>query len=269
MSIIQAIILGIVQGITEFLPVSSSGHLQLVKELLGVQIVDNLTFDVALHAGTVCSTLLVLWRDIWRIIRGIFSFEKFNGAHAYVLKIVISMIPIGVVGFTCRDYLDALLSSQYCMLVVGGSLLLTSLLLWFASDTKVRALKGGKIGYKDALVIGLAQAVAVLPGVSRSGATISTGLILGKRRSDIAKFSFLMVLAPIIGSMLVDFIKGGGQLVVEGVSSTALTAGFLSSFIVGTIACRAMIDLVKRGKLIYFAIYCAVVGAVAILSFFL
>lgn len=269
MTIIQAIILGIVQGITEFLPVSSSGHLQLFKELMDVHIVDNLTFDVALHAGTVCSTLLVLWRDIWRIIRGMFSFESYNSAHAYVFKIIISMLPVAVFGFTCRDYLNAILSSPYCILVVGVSLLITSMLLWFASGAKVKEVKRSKIGYLDALVIGVAQAFAVLPGVSRSGATISTGLILGKRRGDVAKFSFLMILVPIIGSTLLDVVKGGGHLVVEGVSTMALAAGFLSSFVVGTVACRVMIDWVKRGRLIYFAIYCAVVGVVAVASYFI
>ncbi len=267
MSIIQAIILGVVQGITEFLPVSSSGHLQLFKELLDVHIVDNLTFDVALHAGTVCSTLLVLWRDIWRIIRGFFAWP-FNSAHAYIFKIAISMLPIAIVGFTCKDYLDAALSSDYRMLLVGGSLLLTSGLLWFASSAKVNP-ERSKIGYKDAFLIGVAQAVAVLPGVSRSGSTIGAGLILGKRKGDVAKFSFLMVLVPILGSMLMDFIDGGGKLVVEGVSSEAMLAGFFSSFVVGAVACRGMIEFVKRGKLWYFAIYCAIVGVVALGSYFI
>lgn len=155
--------------------------------------------------------------------------------------------------------------------MVGGSLLLTSVLLWFASSSsaKLNDDKRSEIGYWDALWIGVAQAVAVLPGVSRSGATISSGLILGKRRGEVATFSFLMVLAPIMGSMLLDFVKDGGELVVEGVSSVALAAGFLSSFVVGALACKAMIAIVQRGRLIYFSIYCAVVGAVAVLSYFI
>ncbi len=267
MTTIDAIILGAVQGITEFLPVSSSGHLQLAKELLGVELTDNLTFDVALHAGTVCSTLIVLWSEVMKIFRGIFS-HHFNEAHAYVIKIIISMIPIAVVGFTLKDQLEQMLNSPYSLLIVGIMLLLTALLLTFAylrsKGVQSGVAVGRPIGYRDALIIGLAQAVAVMPGLSRSGSTIGMGLIIGNDRSAVAQFSFLMVLVPILGNTLLDLIKGGGVLSIEGVSSMAIFAGFMSALIVGALACRAMIEIVKRGKLIYFAIYCAVVGLLTI-----
>ncbi len=269
MSIIDAIILGAVQGITEFLPVSSSGHLQLAKELLGVELTDNLTFDVALHAGTVCSTLLILWSEVARIFKGLFS-RHYNESQAYVVKIIISMIPVAVVGFTLKDSIDEMLNSNYALLVVGVMLLLTAALLSFAySRSKSEDSDGGRpITYRDAFVIGLAQAMAVMPGLSRSGSTIGMGLILSNNRSAVANFSFLMVLVPILGNTLLDLIKGGGAIVVEGVSSVAMLSGFLAAFVVGALACRAMIEIVKRGKLIYFAIYCAVVGAFTIGAWF-
>lgn len=270
MTTIQAIILGAVQGITEFLPVSSSGHLQLAKELLGIHMTDNLTFDVALHAGTVCSTLVILWSEVSWILKGIFS-RHFNEAHEYVLKIILSMVPVAIVGFTCKDYIEEMLNGGGSMLVVGLMLLITSILLGFTyfkredSATKV----GRPIGYRDAFVIGLAQAAAVMPGLSRSGSTIATGILLGNDRSAVAKFSFLMVLVPILGNTLLDLIKGGGTIAIEGVSGGALAAGFLSAFVVGALACRAMIEIVRRGKLIYFAVYCGVVGLLSLFVYFL
>ncbi len=270
MTTIQAIILGAVQGITEFLPVSSSGHLQLAKELLGVHLTENLTFDVALHAGTVCSTFLILWEEIAWILKGLFS-RTMNEAHSYVLKIIVSMIPVAIVGFTCKDYIEEMLNGGNSIFVVGCMLLITAILLGFTyfkredSATKV----GRTIGYKDAFIIGLSQAAAVMPGLSRSGSTIATGILLGNDRSAVAKFSFLMVLVPILGNTLLDLIKGGGTIVIEGVSTGALLAGFISSFVVGAVACRAMIEIVKRGKLIYFAVYCAVVGVISIAVYFI
>ncbi|MFI3304156.1 MAG: undecaprenyl-diphosphate phosphatase [Rikenellaceae bacterium] len=264
MSILQAIILGIVQGITEFLPVSSSGHLQLARELLGVHLTENLTFDVALHCGTVCSTLLVLWNDVWDILRGLFS-KKWGESHTYVSKIIVSMIPVAIIGFMFKDDIEVLLASKYNLLIVGAMLLVTSLLLWFAYKTPPR--EGREISFRDSFIIGTAQAIAVLPGISRSGSTIATGILLGNDRSKVAKFSFLMVLVPILGNTLLDLIKGGGEIAVTGVSSSAMLAGFLASFVVGALACRAMIEIVKRGKLIYFAIYCAIVGVISICGF--
>ena len=251
--------MGIVQGLTEFLPVSSSGHLQLAKELLGVEIENNLTFDVMLHAATVLSTIVVLWGEVWWLIKGLFS-RGMNDEKSYFLKLVVSMIPVGVVGFLLRDKIDAMLASQYIMVVVGAMLLLTSALLSFAYYARPR--ERATISMRDAFIIGLGQAVATMPGLSRSGTTIATGLLLGNDKSAVATFSFLMVLAPILGQTLLDVVDGG--FVVTGISVEALVAGFVAAFVVGCLACRFMIGVVKRGKLIWFALYCAVVGLVAI-----
>jgi undecaprenyl-diphosphatase len=259
MGVLEAIILGIVQGLTEFLPVSSSGHLQLAKELLGVEIENNLTFDVMLHAATVLSTIVVLWGEVWWLIKGLFS-RGMNDEKSYFLKLVVSMIPVGVVGFLLRDKIDAMLASQYIMVVVGAMLLLTSALLSFAYYARPR--ERATISMRDAFIIGLGQAVATMPGLSRSGTTIATGLLLGNDKSAVATFSFLMVLAPILGQTLLDVVDGG--FVVTGISVEALVAGFVAAFVVGCLACRFMIGVVKRGKLIWFALYCAVVGLVAI-----
>lgn len=259
MGVLEAIILGIVQGLTEFLPVSSSGHLQLAKEILGVEIENNLTFDVLLHAATVLSTIVVLWSEVWWLLKGIFS-RGMNDEKRYFLKLVVSMIPVGIVGVLLRDHIDAMLSSQYIMAVVGAMLLLTAALLAFAYYARPR--QRTTISYRDAFIIGLGQAVATMPGLSRSGTTIATGLLLGNDKSAVATFSFLMVLAPILGQTLLDVMDGG--MAVTGIDVEALIAGFISAFVVGCLACRFMIDIVKRGKLIWFAIYCAVVGVVAI-----
>ena len=259
MGVLEAIILGIVQGLTEFLPVSSSGHLQLAKELLGVEIENNLTFDVMLHAATVLSTIVVLWGEVWWLIKGLFS-RGMNDEKSYFLKLVVSMIPVGVVGFLLRDKIDAMLASQYIMVVVGAMLLLTSALLSFAYYARPR--ERATISMRDAFIIGLSQAVATMPGLSRSGTTIATGLLLGNDKSAVATFSFLMVLAPILGQTLLDVVDGG--FVVTGISVEALVAGFVAAFVVGCLACRFMIGVVKRGKLIWFALYCALVGLVAI-----
>ncbi len=262
MSIIQAIILGIVQGITEFLPVSSSGHLQLAKELLGVSIDENLSFDVALHAGTVLSTIVVLWSEVWRLLRGLFS-RRFNEEQAYILKIVVSMIPIGIVGVLFKEQINAMLNSPYIMLIVGAMLLLTATLLTFAQYAKPRQKES--ISYRDAFIIGVAQAFAAMPGLSRSGTTIATGLMLGNKKASVAQFSFLMVLAPIIGETLLNIHDGDWG---AGVGTAPLVAGFLAAFTVGCIACRAMIEIVKRGRLIWFAAYCTLAAATSIILYF-
>lgn len=264
MEVFESIVLGAVQGLTEFLPVSSSGHLQLAKELLGVELEENLTFDVVLHAATVMSTIVVLWREIAGLFRGLFT-RGMNDEKSYIVKLIISMIPIGIVGFMFKDKIDAILASNYVMVVVGAMLLLTALLLAFAYYAKPR--QKDAISYRDAFVIGVAQAVAAMPGLSRSGSTIATGLLLGNRKEVVATFSFLMVLAPIMGETLLNVLDGG--LVISGVSTAALVAGFVSAFVVGCLACRFMIDIVKRGKLIWFALYCAVVGVIAIGSYIL
>ncbi len=262
MDTLEAIILGAVQGLTEFLPVSSSGHLQLAKELMGVEIAENLTFDITLHAATVLSTIVVLWREIWRLLRGVFS-RHFNAEQAFVLKLLLSMIPIGIVGLLLRDSIDAMLASDYIMIVVGAMLLLTAALLAFAYYARPRQKQ--EISYRDAFIIGMAQAAASMPGLSRSGTTIATGLLLGNDKSSVATFSFLMVLAPIMGERLLHIV--GGEFTASGIAAGTLAAGFVSAFAVGCLACKFMIEAVKRGKLIWFAAYCAAVGLTAILSY--
>ena len=261
MDTLQAILLGIVQGITEFLPVSSSGHLQIAKELLGVQLEENLIFDVTLHAATVLSTIVVLWSQIRRLLTGLFS-RRFNDEQAYVLKILLSMIPIGIVGFLLKDRLDALLNAPYILVVVGAMLLLTAVLLAFAYWAKPRQKES--ISYRDALIIGLAQACAAMPGLSRSGSTIATGLLLGNKKAAVAQFSFLMVLLPILGETFLEAVKGE---LTAGVGTVPLMAGFLASFITGCLACRFMLEIVQRGRLIWFAVYCAAAGLVSIISY--
>ncbi len=260
MDTLQAIILGVVQGLTEFLPVSSSGHLQLANEILGTDLnpESNLTFSLTLHAATVLSTVVILWAEIWKLLKGVFS-RTFTAEQAYVLKIVISMIPVGIVGLFFKDYIEAAFSS---IAVVGVMLLVTAALLTFAYYAKPRQKE--ELSYRDAFIIGLAQAVAVLPGLSRSGSTIATGLLLGNKKESVAQFSFLMVLPPILGNALLDCLKGdfGG-----GVETLPLVAGFVTAFITGCIACKWMIDIVKRGKLIWFAIYCAIAGVVALAAY--
>lgn len=263
MEIFESIILGAVQGLTEFLPVSSSGHLQLAKELLGVEIEENLTFDITLHTATVLSTIVVLWSEIWWLVKGLFS-RGMNEEKSYILKLIVSMIPIGIVGLLLRDDIDAMLASSYIMIVVGAMLLLTAALLSFAYYAHPRQKE--TISYRDAFIIGVSQSVASMPGLSRSGTTIATGLLLGNRKAAVATFSFLMVLAPIMGQTLLDVLDGG--LMSSGIGTAPLVAGFLTSFIVGCLACKYMINIVKRGKLIWFAVYCAIVGTIAIGSYF-
>ena len=262
MTTLQSIVLGIVQGLTEFLPVSSSGHLMLASEILGTDLsaADDLTFSLTLHAATVLSTIVILWREVWRLIKGLFS-RTFTEEQAYLIKIVISMVPIGIVGFCFKDYLEEAFSS---MLVVGIMLLITALLLTFAYKAKPR--QKDNISYRDAAIIGVAQAFATMPGLSRSGTTIATGLLLGNKKESVAQFSFLMVLPPILGNALLDIIGGnfGG-----GVEVMPLIAGFVAAFATGCLACKFMIEMVKRGKLIWFAAYCAVVGVVAIVTYIL
>ena len=264
MSVIEAIILGIVQGLTEFLPVSSSGHLQLAKALLGVEIEENLLFDCTLHAATVLSTIVILWPEIKRLILGIFS-RTFNDEQAYIIKLIISMIPIAIVGFTLKDYIDAMLSSPYILTIVGAMLLLTALLLSFAYYARVRPKEN--ISYRDSFIIGLAQAIAAMPGLSRSGSTIATGILLGNNKNAVAQFSFLMVLAPILGEMFLNIVKG--EVVFSSIGIAPLLAGFVAAFVVGCAACKFMLGIVRRGKLIWFAIYCAIAGVVSIICNFI
>lgn len=258
MDTLQAVLLGIVQGVTEFLPVSSSGHLQIAKELLGVELSDNVTFDVTLHAATVLSTIAVMWREIRTLLAGVFS-RRFSAEQAYVLKIVLSMIPAGAAGVLFADRIEALFSS---LLFVGFMLLLTAVLLAFAYRTKPR--EKSEISYRDAFLIGCAQAAATMPGLSRSGSTIAAGLLLGNRKEEVAHFSFLMVIPVILGKMLLDILSG--ETAVMSVGTVPLIAGFAAAFAVGALACRFMIGIVKRGKLIWFAWYCAAAGILSIVG---
>ena len=264
MTIIESIILGAVQGLTEFLPVSSSGHLQIAKALLGVEIEENLLFDVTLHAATVLSTIVILWAEIKRLLMGVFS-RHFNEEQAYIIKLIISMIPIGIVGFFFKDHINEMLESPYILTIVGTMLLLTAALLSFAYYAHPRQKE--EISYRDAFIIGLSQAVAAMPGLSRSGTTIATGILLGNKKSVIAQFSFLMVLAPIMGEMLLEIADG--EMALDSIGTLPLICGFLSSFTIGCLACKFMINIVNRGKLIWFAAYCAIVGTVAIVSNFI
>ena len=259
----EALILGILQGLTEFLPVSSSGHLTIAQEMLNLSTsaADNLQFIVTVHAATVMSTIVILWKEIAYLFRGTFCTKAWNDEKSYVLKIIISMIPVGIVGVFFKDEVEAIFGQG--ILVVGCCLLLTALLLTFAYYAKPRQKEN--ISYRDAFIIGLSQAVAVLPGLSRSGTTIATGLLLGNKKESIAQFSFLMVLVPILGETLLDIAKSIGEpAAASGIGLLPLVVGFASAFLAGCFACKFMINLVKRGKLIYFAIYCAVAGVASI-----
>ena len=258
---IEAFILGMIQGLTEYLPVSSSGHLAIGSALFGIQGEDNLTFTIVVHVATVLSTLVILWKEIDWIFRGLFKF-KMNDETKYVINILISMIPIGIVGVFFKDKVEEIFGSG--LLIVGLMLLLTAALLAFSYFAKPRTKE--HISMKDAFIIGLAQACAVMPGLSRSGSTIATGLLLGDKKEKLAQFSFLMVIPPILGEALLDgmkIVKGAAEAGSD-VSLTALVVGFLSAFVFGCLACKWMIDIVKKGKLIYFAIYCAIVGAITL-----
>ena len=256
MSILEAIIMGILQGLTEFLPVSSSGHLELANYFFGIKGESNLQFTMAVHAATVLSTITVFYREIGQLFKGLFKFQM-NTETRYIINIIISMIPIAVVGFFFRDTIEGLFTSN--LMLVGIMLLITACLLTFAGLAKPRT---GQITPGRAFVIGIAQALAALPGLSRSGATISTGLLLGVQRSEMSKFSFLMVLVPIIGMNLLELI--GMTSGVASVGTWQLVCGFAAAYFTGTLACRWMIRIVNKGKLTWFAVYCAVVGIISI-----
>lgn len=260
MSWFEALILGIVQGLTEYLPVSSSGHLAIGSALFGINGEENLAFTIVVHVATVFSTLVILWKEIEWIFRGLFKFEM-NDATRYVINILVSMIPIGIVGVFFKDKVEAIFGSG--LLVVGIMLLLTAALLSFSYYAKPRP--KDKISIKDAFIIGLSQACAVMPGLSRSGTTIATGLLLGNNKAQLAQFSFLMVIPPILGEALLDIMKAiKGEAIAGDISALSLVVGFFAAFISGCIACKWMINIVKKGKLIYFAIYCAIAGLVTI-----
>jgi len=266
MDTLEALFMGLIQGLTEYLPVSSSGHLAIAANLFGVDGEQNLTFTIAVHVATVLSTLVILWHEIVWIFKGLFRWDgKLNAEQRYALAIVVSMIPVGIVGVFFKDYVEEIFGAG--LLVVGCCLLLTAALLIFSYYARPRQKE--EVSLKDAFIIGLAQAVAVLPGVSRSGSTIATGLLLGNRKETLAQFSFLMVIPPILGEALLDIVKavnGGAEAATAGIGMVPLLVGFLAAFISGCLACKWMIGIVRRGKLIWFGIYCAIVGSLLVIS---
>ncbi len=263
MNVIDSIILGIVQGLTEFLPVSSSGHLELGKAILGDNSVpeESLLFTVVLHFATALSTIVVFRKDILSLLKGVFKFE-WNEDLQFVSKIALSMLPAVVVGLFFEEQLEALFGGN--IMLVGCMLLVTAALLFLADKAKDT---DKKVTFKNAFVIGISQAIAMLPGISRSGATISTSVLLGNDKTKAARFSFLMVVPLIFGKIAKDLLSG--DLISETHNLTSLTAGFIAAFIAGLFACTWMISLVKKSKLSYFAIYCAIVGVIAIIFSFL
>ncbi|MDE6086693.1 MAG: undecaprenyl-diphosphate phosphatase [Muribaculaceae bacterium] len=274
---LQALILGIVQGLAEYLPISSSGHLEIFKQILGMDIdgAESLQFDIVLHVATVLSTIVVLWREFVPLITSFFGWKK-DAHFYYVWKILFSCIPIMIVGLLFKDQISALFDGN--LMVVGVCLLITATLLAFTYFSKTEPDKilrsegvkipGRGITWIDAFIIGCAQAIAVLPGLSRSGSTIATGILLGDRRDQLAQFSFFMVIIPILGEAFLDCLKmisgSGDALTSQSIGLIPLTVGFIAAFLVGCAACKWMIELVKKGKLVWFALYCAIAGIISI-----
>lgn len=260
---LQALLLGIVQGLTEFLPVSSSGHLMIFRELLGVESEGFLDFTVTVHFATVLSTIVVFWSAIWKLLKGFFQF-KYNDETDYVLKICVSMIPIAIVGLFFKDQVEGLFGEN--LFTVAVCLIITAILLFLSDQSsRFRSMSSSRsenthrngISYLQAAIVGLGQACAVAPGLSRSGTTIATGLISGVRRDVMAQFSFLMVLVPIIGEQALTVIKGIGEpAAAPGVGFLPLLMGFIGAFGAGLFSCKVMVELVKRAKLVWFSIYC-------------
>lgn len=259
MNAFDAAILGIIQGLTEFLPVSSSGHLELGKALLGDTSIpeESLLFTVVLHFATALSTIVVFRKDVMEIFGGLFQF-KWNEETKFSLKIIISMIPAAVIGVLFEEQLEALFSGN--IIFVGFMLLITALLLWLADKAKDT---GKKVSYMNSFVIGVSQAIAMLPGISRSGATISTSVLLGNDKTKAARFSFLMVVPLIFGKIAKDILSG--ELANSSTDFSILAIGFVTAFLAGLVACTWMISLVRRSKLSWFAVYCFVVGIAAII----
>ena len=285
----QALLLGIVQGLTEFLPVSSSGHLMIFRELLGVDAEGFLDFTVTVHFATVLSTIIVFWSVIWKLLSGLFKFRcsfsiddntewgvfrfKYNDETDYILKLIVSMVPIGIVGLCFKDQVEGLFADN--LFTVGVCLIITAILL-FASDQSAKWLPQGNaekpehrngLSYLQAFIVGLGQACAVAPGLSRSGTTIATGLLCGVKRENMAQFSFLMVLVPIIGEQALGILKSFGEPAsAAGLGFMPLAMGFIGAFIAGLFSCKAMIAIVKKAKLVWFSLYC-LLAALAIFIF--
>lgn len=276
MDTLQALILGVVQGLAEYLPISSSGHLEIMKDLLGLDMsgADSLEFDLMLHVATVLSTIVVLWKEFVPLCQSFFTLKN-DSNTIYVLKILVSCIPVAIVGFCFKDWIETLFESN--LLIVGICLCVTAALLTFSyffrtSPLTAKSYKPRDITWLDAIIIGCAQAVAVLPGLSRSGSTIATGVLIGDKREKVAQFSFFMVIIPILGEGLLD-LKDMLMPAVEATETAAsaavgfipLIVGFVAAFIVGCLACKWMLELVKKGKLVWFALYCVIVGALCII----
>lgn len=280
MDTLNALIMGIVQGLAEYLPISSSGHLEICGKLLGLDLNPeaSLEFDVMLHVATVLSTIVVLWREFAPLCVSFFTFKRDKNFDT-VLKILVSCIPVAVVGLFFKDFIEGFFDKN--MTVIGICLLVTAALLSFSYFFRTRPLDDARgdrkpykprdINYIDAFVIGCAQAVAVLPGLSRSGTTIATGILIGDKREQVARFSFLMVIIPILGQALLDikdYLTEPAATTASEIGWLPMLVGFLASFIVGCLACRWMLDIVKKGKLVWFAIYCLIVGVLCITTGF-
>lgn len=262
MNAIEALIFGLVQGFTEYLPVSSSGHLTICSNLFGLNGADNLTLNIAVHVATVLSTCVILWKEIMWLFKDLFKW-KWNDGTKYIVNILISLIPVGIVGLFFKDKVETIFGSG--LTVVGICLLITATLLAFAYFAKPRQRES--ISPWHAFIIGLAQACAVLPGLSRSGSTIATGLLLGDKKENLAQFSFLMVIPPILGEALLDFkdiIGHTADAAATAVPGSSLLIAFLAAFVAGCLACKWMINIVKKGKLIWFAIYCVIIGVITL-----
>ena len=272
---LQALILGIIQGLTEFLPISSSGHLIIGKELLGLEAIDNIAFETVVHCATVLSTITILRKEISSLILKLFKLE-WNAETQYIGMILLSMIPVMIVGLFFKKNVEQLFGEGLGL--VGAMLLVTAVLLTLSSfkiqnlrfknlsaSLNLKSLNLKSIGWGNALLIGVAQAVAVLPGLSRSGATIATGLLAGVKKEEVAKFSFLMVLIPILGETALGTLKGDFSAAVSGISTSSLIIGFFAAYLCGCFACKFMIELVKRTNLIWFAIYCSIAGAATLI----
>jgi undecaprenyl-diphosphatase len=257
MNWLEAIVLGLIQGFTEFLPVSSSGHLELGKYLFGIEPEANFYFSIAVHGATVLSTILVLWKEIADLTKGLFRFT-WNEETSYVAKIIVSMIPTAIAGFFLKEIAVNFFTGN--MISLGIQFIISAILLLMTLVIRPRE---RPISFLDSFLIGLAQAFAILPAISRSGATIATGMMLGNKKTEIAKFSFLMVLVPVIGANIVEMRSG--DFTTEGTSFIVIMTGFITAFISGYFACKWMINLVRKGNLTWFAVYCILVGIFSIL----
>jgi len=257
MSWLQALILGIIQGLTEFLPVSSSGHLAIFEKIMGFE-GENLTFAIVVHAATVLSILTVFGYEIWKLLQGLFKFQ-WNEETQYISKLLLSLIPVAIVGVFFEQNVKAIFNSNDVLIWVGAMLLLTAVLLIYSHYSKPR--RKQEISFMDVITIGIAQAIAaIFPGLSRSGTTISTGLILGNNKEKVTQFSFLMLIIPVLGEALLGLMKGNFSPAQSGLSTPSLLIGFIAAYATGTLACKWMLTIVKKGKLIYFAYYCIAVA---------